>query len=61
MYGMQTGHFSGRVFVDLANLRNFAGTESLIGGEWHGIELFLHNQRAYKEALRLLEENGRRR
>lgn len=35
--------------------------EVLIGGEWHGIELFLHNQRAYKEALRLLEENGRRR
>ena len=45
MYGMQTGHFSGRVFVDLANLRNFAGTESLIGGEWHGIELFLHNSK----------------
>lgn len=29
MYGKQTGHFSGRVFVDFSNPRNFAGTESL--------------------------------
>ena len=37
----------------------FKSSCSINGGEYMGIELFLHNQIAYAQAIRLMETHGK--